>query len=72
MKLYNIESHGTYWGEEYRYRSLYNGAVGSWCSRREEAEKYGEKHQKVILTLHGKESLSEVSDATNGKSCENV
>jgi len=64
MKLYNIESTYSYGGYEYRYRSLYNGAVGSWCSTRDKAEQYGEEHQKIILALHGKQAIKEDDDDT--------
>jgi len=60
MKMYNTESTRSYHGYVYRYRSLYNGSVGSWCDTQEKAEQHGEEHQKIILALHGKNTLKEV------------
>ena len=62
MKLYCIESHADYYGDHFRYRSLYNGAVGSWhCKAKDKAIEDGEKHQEIILMLHGKNQSSELT-----------
>lgn len=54
MKIYSIEkSDNDYYGAcRYRFYSLYNGMRGAWRYRKEEANKDGEAHQKIILSLH--------------------
>jgi len=47
-KIYDIEYIDDYWGRKYRFRSLYNGAVGSWCNEKKKALEQGEKHEKII------------------------
>jgi len=50
-KYYSIESQWTYYGSEYRFYSLYNGARGAWTSCIEKAKDLGELHAKIILSL---------------------
>ena len=54
-KLYVIEVEVVWYDKpKYRYRSLYNGAVGSWNNDKNEAEMDGLKHQEIIYDLFGK------------------
>lgn len=45
MRYYSIESKTDYHGHRYRFRSLYNSCVGSWCREREDVIKQGEDHK---------------------------
>ncbi len=65
MEIFKIETKMTYWGDEYRFCSLYNGTRGPWCYSQEVAIEQGKEHQEIILALHGKEALTgEVADET--------
>jgi hypothetical protein len=43
---------------KYRYRSLFNGAVGTWCATKEEAKLQGEAHQALIGEIYHLEEKS--------------
>lgn len=50
MRIFAIETlNGRY--TSYRFRSLFNECVGTWCSSKGEAIKDGEKHQKIIEAI---------------------
>jgi len=53
-KIYEIEEKYDYWGTRYRFRSLYNGAIGCWNNILKGAIQDGDKHQKIIYDLFGK------------------
>ena len=52
MKIYSIEQRTTYWGPEYRYVSLYNGARGTWTSK-DGAITEGESHKRIVEAIIG-------------------
>ena len=41
----------------YRYKSLYNAATGVWYKNRNDAEKEGEAHEKIVISLTFKDPL---------------
>jgi hypothetical protein len=51
IKFYGIEYRGTYYGQQYRWYSKYNGARGPWTGE-ELARKGGVEHEKIIKQLH--------------------
>ena len=48
MKIFSIEQNKD---GGYRFRSLFNECVGTWCSYKAEAIEDGEKHQKIIEAI---------------------
>ena len=54
-KIYGIEkSKADYYGtHQFRFHSLYNGTRGSWSYKKENAITQGERHQEIVLMLHG-------------------
>ena len=52
MKFYGIESKRGYYGEEFRWYSLFNGARGAWTCEKEKVEKRGQDHKKVLMFIH--------------------
>ena len=56
MKVYCLESRSTYYGAEFRFRSLYNGTIGVWrCGKdaKDDARKDGEDHKALLAQIHG-------------------
>lgn len=50
--FYVIESnHNIQEKEKFRFRSLYNGTLGSWNYTRKEAVQEGEDHEKIVRFL---------------------
>jgi len=60
--FYSIEERTTHWGKEYRFRSYYNNAVGTWLTKQDAARKAGERHKALILAIHGRALAGEVTE----------
>jgi hypothetical protein len=53
--FYVIEStKSTYESTKYRFRSLFNGMVGTWNYDKKEAREEGKDHEKIVRFLYGK------------------
>lgn len=51
-KIYTLEVKSGFYGREWRFCSLYNGMRGIWGTK-EDAEREGECHHRVIQELYG-------------------
>lgn len=49
--FFALEVRDTYYGNEFRFVSLYNGARGPWCASKVKAEHHGRKHAKIVVGL---------------------
>lgn len=48
---YSIESKDTYYGDVFRFRSLFNDAIGTWTYNQDYAIYQGKQHTKLIKQL---------------------
>jgi len=62
LDFYAIEDRFTHWGTEYRFRSYYNNAVGTWLTQKEAARNAGERHKALILAIHCRDLSGEVAE----------
>ena len=52
MKFFTIEAAIIEGTSKYRFRSLYNNTIGSWCNNKDEATSQGKCHKELIGNIH--------------------
>jgi len=61
-RIYSIEMRSRAAGTVtvYRFRSLFNNAIGCWCEHEKDAIEEGEQHQRIISNLFARSHYSSI------------